>query len=188
MIPSGLLFMLHSQSPKIYRSKQLTPPAPSRYIRKDRENPCLARGIRGKPRSSRCGSNRENGCRPRSPASRSSDRCGRPVTNTSSCAGKRASASSSEPATVQPGISMCCRVTTTFVRLGSGRPNDSKVLRPMTTGCPVVSALKRFRSSEICHSSVLPPPITPFRATATIIEIIRLSVLLSRDTGRILRA
>ena len=32
---------------------------------------------------------------------------------------------------VQPGISICWRVMTTLVRLGSGRPSDSQVLRPM---------------------------------------------------------
>ena len=37
-------------------------------------------------------------------------------------------------------------VTTMLVRPGSGLPIDSKVLRPITTGLPMVSALKCLRS------------------------------------------
>ena len=41
-------------------------------------------------------------------------------------------------------------------RPGSGRPIDSKVLRPMTSGLPIVSALKRLRSLDSRHSRRLP--------------------------------
>ncbi len=63
--------------------------------------------------------------------------------------GQRLIASSSEPATSAPSAQKALsRVTTMFSRPGSGRPMLSQVLRPMMTGLPIVSALKRFRSLE----------------------------------------
>ena len=58
------------------------------------------------------------------------------------------------------------RVTTTVVRPGNGRPIDSYVRRPITSTWPMVSALKRRRSSGRCHGSPPSTPITPLRATA----------------------
>ena len=52
----------------------------------------------------------------------------------SSSDGKSASASSSEWTTSHPSIASSCLEITTLRRLGSGRPSDSNVLRPMTTG------------------------------------------------------
>ena len=74
---------------------------------------------------------------------------------------------------------LLCRVITTFVRPGSARPIDSNVLRPITTGWPEVIALKRRRSSLMCQIRLLPDPMIPLRAMATIIESI-LSVCLYR--------
>ena len=90
-----------------------------------------------------------------------------PTTSIAGSAWASATASSSEWTTVQPGMSSACRVRTTFVRPGSGRPSERKVLRPITTGWPVVTALKCRRSSEMCHSRAFLSPITPFSATAT---------------------
>ena len=45
--------------------------------------------------------------------------------------------------------------------------SESQVLRPMTTVCPRVSALKRFRSAEICQGMAPCLPITPLSAMAT---------------------
>src|SRR5579859_1550056 len=62
-----------------------------------------------------------------------------------------------------------------FVRPGNGFPvilrMESKVFLPMTTGCPVVSALKRLRSSGRRHGMPLSRPITPLRAIAAMMEI-----------------
>ncbi len=38
-----------------------------------------------------------------------------------------------------------------LVRPGSGLPIDAKVLRPITTGLPIVTALKRFMSDFSRH-------------------------------------
>ena len=43
------------------------------------------------------------------------------------------------------------RVSTRLRRFGSARPSDSAVLRPISTGLPRVSALKRLRSSGRCQ-------------------------------------
>ena len=40
---------------------------------------------------------------------------------------------------------------TMFGRPGSGLPIDAQVLRPMITGFPSVSALKRLRSVDRCQ-------------------------------------
>src|SRR5580704_11824139 len=55
-------------------------------------------------------------------------------------------------------------------RPGSGRPMDSKVLRPMRMGLPMVDALKRRRSSGSRHGRPLARPMTPFSAIATTSE------------------
>src|SRR5574343_398360 len=57
-------------------------------------------------------------------------------------------------------------------RLGSGRPRDSQVLRPMMMGWPLVVSLKCFRSSGRCQGSAPRPsslvqPMMPLRAMAT---------------------
>src|ERR1700733_13904274 len=63
------------------------------------------------------------------------------------------------------------RVSTRLSRPGSGRPIDSKVLRPMSTILPRVNALKRLRPAGSRHGSALSRPMTPFCAMATIREI-----------------
>ena len=45
------------------------------------------------------------------------------------------------------------RVTTIMRRPGSGAPIEAKVLRPITSGRPIVSALKRLRSLLIRHGN-----------------------------------
>ena len=60
------------------------------------------------------------------------------------------------------------RVITTLVRPGSGRPIDSKVFRPITTGFPIVTCLKYFKSDGRCHGSWLSTPMMPLSARATI--------------------
>src|SRR3989344_4107802 len=69
---------------------------------------------------------------------------------------------------------------TMLVRSGKGLPKyptmDSKVLRPMMTGCPFVSALKRLRSSGMCQSSFPSFPNSrffPIATTAQILAVIR---------------
>src|SRR5712672_2569091 len=52
------------------------------------------------------------------------------------------------------------RVSTTVVRLGSGVPMDSKVLRPITITWPVVIFLNHLKSSGKCQGILLPAPIT----------------------------
>src|SRR3989338_8128254 len=58
-----------------------------------------------------------------------------------------------------------------FVRSGNGFPKyptmDSKVLRPMMTGCPWVSRLKRLRSSGMCQRSFPSLPNSRFFPMAT---------------------
>src|SRR6185312_1950767 len=66
-----------------------------------------------------------------------------------------------------------CRVTTIFSRPGSGLPTLSKVRRPMMTGLPIVSALKRLRSVERRHGRPPARPITPFSAIATWMPIFK---------------
>src|SRR5690242_5168010 len=58
-----------------------------------------------------------------------------------------------------------------LVRPRSGRFSDRKVLRPMTTGLPMVMALKRCISLFNRQGMVLLAPITPLSATAAIITI-----------------
>ena len=53
------------------------------------------------------------------------------------------------------------------VPLGS----DSKVLRPMMIVCPVVKALKRFKSLGSQYNNLFSNPMPWLRAIATIIEI-----------------
>src|SRR5207244_572263 len=62
-------------------------------------------------------------------------------------------------------------VTTMFRRPTSGRNrcgNESQVLRPITTGWPIVTALKCAMSSGSCHGIVPSRPITPARVCAQI--------------------
>src|SRR5690606_28133589 len=54
---------------------------------------------------------------------------------------------------------------------GSARPSDSAVLRPISTGLPSVSALKRARSSGSRHGNALPRPMASLRSTAASIVI-----------------
>ena len=58
------------------------------------------------------------------------------------------------------------RLTTMVVRPASGLPIERKVLRPMTTGLPMVTARKCCMSDLSRHGSALSRPITPFSATA----------------------
>src|SRR5699024_10750948 len=79
----------------------------------------------------------------------------------------------SEPATCAPGAEYSgLRVSTTFVRPGSGRTfggRDSHCRRPITTASPEVVRRKCFRSSGRCQGRSLSLPITPWRACAQII-------------------
>ncbi len=65
------------------------------------------------------------------------------------------------------------RVMTMLARLGSGRPMDSKVFRPIRMGWPLVKALKRLRSSGRCQRRALPPPMRRFWSWATMRVSIR---------------
>ena len=58
------------------------------------------------------------------------------------------------------------RLTTMVVRPGSGLPIERKVLRPITTGLPMVMARKCTMSDLSRHGSPLSRPITPFSASA----------------------
>ena len=49
----------------------------------------------------------------------------------------------------------------------AARGRLSNVFRPMIIALPMVSALNRLRSAEMCHGMVPPRPITPFCARAT---------------------
>ena len=62
------------------------------------------------------------------------------------------------------------RVRTMVSRPGSTRPIDWKVLRPMTSGLPIVSALNRLRSLDSRQRSLLSAPMTRLRATAATIQ------------------
>src|SRR5690606_4700321 len=97
--------------------------------------------------------------------------CWPPMTNSSPSAGVRgsASASSGEWTTSTPSARKPrSRVTTTLRRPGSGRPSDSKVLRPMTTVWPMVVSRKNRMSSRSRHGMRPPRPMTPFLLRATI--------------------
>ena len=59
---------------------------------------------------------------------------------------------------------------TMFCRPGSGRPIESQVLRPITMGLPIVSALKRFRSFGRCQGNPPSRPIAPRSSVATRME------------------
>ena len=69
------------------------------------------------------------------------------------------------------------RVITMFKRPGSTLGSDSNVLRPMMTGWPSVSALKRLRSVDRRHGMSLSRPITPFSATAAMIAMVGVFVI-----------
>src|SRR3984893_17518141 len=69
--------------------------------------------------------------------------------------------------TAPPARKWRSRVRTILVRPGSGRRSDMKVLRPITTGLPVVIALKRCMSHSRRHGIAPLAPITPLSATAT---------------------
>ena len=61
-----------------------------------------------------------------------------------------------------------------LVRPGSGFTEvDSQVLRPITTGLPIVSARKCCMSDFSRHGITPPRPITPFSATAAMMTICR---------------
>src|SRR5699024_1785129 len=64
------------------------------------------------------------------------------------------------------------RESTILVRLGSGLPIESKVLRPIMTVLPVVCALKNLRSSGRCQGSALLSPMVRFSDMAKIKETI----------------
>src|SRR5216683_5306444 len=59
-----------------------------------------------------------------------------------------------------PAIGSDEPVSTMIVRLGSGLPMVSKVLRPITMMWPVVICLNHLKSSGKCHGILLPAPIT----------------------------
>ena len=59
------------------------------------------------------------------------------------------------------------RVMTRLRRPGNALPMDSKVLRPISMGLPMVTLLKCLRSAGRCHGRRFELPITPFSAMAT---------------------
>ena len=76
---------------------------------------------------------------------------------------------SREGNTSQPGKALAERLNTTFRRLGKAPlGNDRYVLRPIMMVCPVVSALKRFKSLGNQYSSLFSKPMARFLATAAI--------------------
>src|SRR5882724_4104346 len=78
-------------------------------------------------------------------------------------------AAANEVVTTAPAArKLASRVTTILVRPGSDRPIEANVLRPITTGLPVVIALKRCMSDFSRHGRAPREPITPLSATATI--------------------
>src|SRR3989338_2953652 len=91
-------------------------------------------------------------------------------------------ASSTLRHTVTPSAFGIEELTTILFRLGSGRPIDSKVLRPMIIVLPEVSCLKFFRSSGMCQISLLSLPMTRSLVMAAMRVIIVFSPLfLYRD-------
>src|ERR1700746_2299461 len=80
-----------------------------------------------------------------------------------------ASADAKFGATAIPGApKFSSRLITIVVRPASGLPIEAKVLRPSTTGLPMVSVRKCAMSDFSRHGSALPRPMTPFSATAAI--------------------
>ena len=79
-----------------------------------------------------------------------------------------ASAASTLGATTTPGTAKSgSRLTTMLVRPLSGAPIDRKVLRPITTGLPMVT-LRKCASSDLSrHGSRPSEPMTSLSATAT---------------------
>mgnify|MGYP003330329240 CR=1 FL=1 len=67
---------------------------------------------------------------------------------------------------VTPGCAHAERLRTMVVRLGSGLPMDSNVLRPITMTWPVVVALNHLKSSGKCHGILFPAPMTRFKDMA----------------------
>src|SRR5690606_13468676 len=98
----------------------------------------------------------------------------------------RCSAASIESTTAAPGAENPRREMTMLSRPGSARPIDSNVLRPMTTGLPMVSALKRRRSSGSRHGKRPPAPITSFSEAATTMHS-RLMLRMLRNRSALLR-
>ena len=74
------------------------------------------------------------------------------------------------------------REMTIFTLFGSGRPMDSKVLRPMMTGQPTVWWRKNFMSSEMCHRRALSLPMALLSAIATIMHFSILYSYWSRNS------
>ena len=68
--------------------------------------------------------------------------------------------------TAPAAVNSRSRLTTMVVRPLSGLPIERKVLRPMMTGLPMVSARKCCMSDRSRHGSAFPLPMTPFSATA----------------------
>ncbi len=72
-----------------------------------------------------------------------------------------------------PGKTAALFLLSTILRRLGNAPlgKDSNVLRPMMMVCPVVSALKRFRSSGSRYSKRFSKPMARLRAIATITDI-----------------
>ena len=117
-----------------------------------------------RPRPASARGDRRRGAPPRRPAPRRRRRPRRRSRSPSASACSTLSARSTPSA---PASQSGCRVTTTVVRPGSGRPTASYVRRPMTRTWPSVSSLKSGSSSGRCQGRPPSTPITPLRATAT---------------------
>ncbi len=86
-------------------------------------------------------------------------------------------ASSKEFTTTIPSEFHCgFREITILIRLGSGLPMDSNVLRPMMIGCPVVNCLNRFKSFGKCQINSLLFPMVLSSAFATMVVIISMKL------------
>src|SRR6266404_6351143 len=84
-----------------------------------------------------------------------------------------------------PGIGSNERVRTTVVRLGSGLPMDSKVLRPITMTWPVVIFLNHLKSSGRCHGILLLAPMTRLRDMAAMALRCGIGGMLSHEEGAV---
>src|SRR5574342_17805 len=77
--------------------------------------------------------------------------------------------------TIMPSVSGIEELITMLTLFGRGLPMLSNVFLPIITTLPLVSFLKFFKSSAICHGSLLFLPITLFFAIAAIMFIIQRS-------------
>ena len=95
-----------------------------------------------------------------------------PITINSASPAAAMTASSEATASCSANGAMPLRVSTRLRRPGNARPIACAVLRPISTGLPSVSALKRLRSSGKCHGIAPSRPMAQLRSSAAMSEII----------------